>query len=167
MDPLGRFHLATAVVAMVSGAIVALLPKGRTTHRRVGWIYVSAMLALNASALLIYDLFGRFGPFHFAAIVSLVTIAGGLTPALRRKPKRRWIRMHAFAMSWSYVGLLAAAASEISTRYLNISFWGLVLTATLVVVAVSGFVVQTRVPAALVRFEPRAAGHDPRVASGN
>ena len=140
---------------MAAGLVVALLPKGRATHRRIGWVYVGAMLALNATALLIYDLFGRFGPFHFAALVSLMSIAGGLLPAVRRKPRRRWVRIHAFAMSWSYVGLLAAAASEISTRYLRLPFWWLVLAATLMVVAIGGFIVQTRVPHAVARFERR------------
>jgi len=81
MPPLGLVHLACAVVALGAGAGVLLLRKGTRRHRRLGWVYVAAMLGLNLTALLIYRLFGRFGPFHLAALLSLVTVLAGLLPA--------------------------------------------------------------------------------------
>ena len=52
------------------------------------------MLLLNATALLIYNLFGHFGPFHIAALVSLCTVVAGLWSALRHRPG--WVTRHAY-----------------------------------------------------------------------
>ena len=40
-------------------------------------MYVLSMLLLNITALMIYDLYGRFGPFHVASVISLATIGAG------------------------------------------------------------------------------------------
>jgi hypothetical protein len=48
------------------------------------------MLFLNLTALSIYHLFGRFGPFHVASVISLATICAGFVPAVlivRQVPK--------------------------------------------------------------------------------
>ncbi len=157
MDVLGTLHFATALTAMSAGAIVIALPKGRRAHRAAGWVYAIAMLLLNGTALLIYDLFGRFGPFHFAAILSLLTVVMGLLAARRRRP-RPWVAHHAAWMSWSVVGLYAAAASEISTRYLDVDFWGAVLAATLVVIAIGALLIRRHLPGAMQPFLPRTSG---------
>jgi uncharacterized membrane protein len=125
MYPLGLFHLTTAIVALAAGAAVLLTTKGTRRHRRMGWLFVSAMVALNGSALLIYRLFGGFGPFHAFALISLATVIAGTVAAIRarkarmaRDPQRRskLVGMHYQFMTWSYVGLCAAAVSEIATR---------------------------------------------------
>lgn len=112
----GHFHHATAWLAMACGAMVLLGRKGTRSHRRWGHAYVSAMLALNLSALGIYRLFDGFGIFHVFALVSLATLAAALIPALLRMPKGGWVELHAYFMSWSYIGLLCAAASELLSR---------------------------------------------------
>jgi uncharacterized membrane protein len=66
MSTLGWFHTAAAVAALVAGAVVLLRGKGTRSHRRLGWTYVVAMIALNVTALAIYRLTGSFGPFHIA-----------------------------------------------------------------------------------------------------
>ena len=73
MDLLGITHLAAAIVAMIVGAVVLLSRKGTYWHRCCGWLYVGAMAAVIVTALLIYDLFGGFGPFHVAALISAAT----------------------------------------------------------------------------------------------
>ncbi|OON70180.1 DUF2306 domain-containing protein [Hymenobacter sp. CRA2] len=60
---IGYLHLAAALLAMALGAVVLLNRKGGRFHRRAGYGYVACMLTLNASALLIYRLFGGFGCF--------------------------------------------------------------------------------------------------------
>ncbi len=124
---LGRIHLATAIAALVIGAYVFLgTRKGTRLHRRAGWAYVIAMLAVNVTALLIYRLFGGFGPFHAAAILSLLTTLAGVIAA-RALRGRRLTRArttggldvaghHYMWMSYSYLGLVAAAVAETATR---------------------------------------------------
>ncbi len=152
MDLLGVVHLASAVTALASGLAVLLARKGTSGHRRMGWVYASAMATVNVTALMIYDLFGGFGPFHIAAIVSGLTTIAGVIPAVRRKPRRMWIAHHAYWMTWSYVGLAAAAASEIATRYLRIGFGWSVALATFAIVGIGWYVIKTRVPKILLTF---------------
>lgn len=144
MDWLGQFHFMTALLAIVVGAAVVWRRKGTPSHRWMGRLYVSAMLSLNLSALLIYDLFGYFGPFHAAALASLLTVIVGVESAWTRRPN--WRIRHAYWMSWSYVGLLAAAVSETATRYLDYAFGWTVLIATVLVLAAGGLLINRRLP---------------------
>jgi uncharacterized membrane protein len=127
MSILGVTHMTAASLALISGAVALGLPgKGNARHRLLGWIYVSMMLLLNGTALLIYHLFGQFGPFHVAAVVSLFGVVGGTLMAItarRRRERRdrqgraRAVERHFYWMSYSYVGLLAAAVAEAVTRF--------------------------------------------------
>lgn len=154
MASLGTVHLFLGFAALAFGALVALTRKGTRRHRWIGWAYVWSMLSLNGTALLIYRLFGTFGPFHFAALVSLTTVVAGMVPAYRRPS--RWIEWHAMWMSWSYVGLCAAAVAEIWTRFVAPNaFWGAVVAATLAVVVIGKFVIDRRMPRILAAFPRR------------
>jgi uncharacterized membrane protein len=123
---LGWFHLATAIVSIITGAYVLLATrKGTRLHRQAGWVYVVAMLALNGTAMMIYHLFGRFGPFHVFALISLASVTSAIIAALmaRRsrlakdmKRRETWLTTHYHSTSWSYVGLIAALVSEAATR---------------------------------------------------
>jgi uncharacterized membrane protein len=125
MSAIGIVHLSAAVAALVFGAAVLLSTKGTRRHRQLGWTYVASMLGLNLTALMIYRLFGRFGPFHVFALISLVSVSAGTLAAVRarrarvaRDLKRRsqLVEQHYQFMTWSYLGLCAAAVSEIATR---------------------------------------------------
>ncbi len=61
---LGLVHLLTALAAIFFGTAVIFSPKGTRRHRWMGRSYLAMMLAMNGTALLIYELYGRFGPFH-------------------------------------------------------------------------------------------------------
>jgi uncharacterized membrane protein len=154
MDALGGFHTACALVALGSGAAVLLRRKGNRAHRRLGWVYVASMLLLNGTALMIYRLFGGFGPFHVAAVFSLVTVVAAIIPPIRRKPAN-WVEHHYAWMTWSYVGLWAAAVSEIGTRVPGFRFWWAVLAGTLLVIGVGGWMIRSRADAVLAPFRPR------------
>ena len=104
------------LVALLLGLGVLLQRKGTALHRRIGYAYVAAMLFLNGSALAIYDVYGGFGPFHLAAVISVSTIAAALVPVLTRWPRNAWLRLHAELMAWSYVGLVSAFFAEIAVR---------------------------------------------------
>jgi uncharacterized membrane protein len=116
MSTLGWIHTVFGLVALLVGTAVALTRKGTHRHRTLGYVYLTSMLALNATALLIYDLFGRFGPFHWMAVASLITLLAGMVPVLARRPKDGWLDLHAGFISGSYVGLVAAFAAEITSR---------------------------------------------------
>ena len=147
MDWLGQGHLWTALLAIGAGAVVVARRKGTRFHRWCGRVYVAAMLVLNVTALCIYDLFGGFGPFHVAALFSLLTVFMGLRAAWLRHPQ--WRIAHAYWMSWSYVGLLAAAVSETATRYLDFNFGWTVGIATALVGLAGAVVINRRLPALL------------------
>jgi len=114
LTSLGAAHVAAAVAALVLGVVVLVEHKGTVTHRLIGCGYVAAMILLNVTALGIYQLTGRFGPFHALALVSLATVVAGVTVVWRRRAN--WLRRHYYFMAWSYVGLLAAACAEAMTR---------------------------------------------------
>ncbi len=116
MTVVGAAHTAFAAVALMAGALVVARPKGTRVHRVLGWIYVASMTGLFATAFLIYRLFGGFGPFHWLAVVGATTLAGGLTAVVLRRPRRTWVERHYYLMSYSYLGLLAAAGAEAAVR---------------------------------------------------
>jgi len=155
MTWLGWFHVGSAAAGLVTGLLVAMARKGTRHHRRMGWAYIVSMLAVNLSALLIYRLLGHFGPFHAAALFSLASIGFGAVPAIRRAPRGRWLSIHAYWMSGSYVGLWAAAVAETTTRTEIFPFWWAVLAATAAVSAIGIVTILTRVPVAFARLKDR------------
>ncbi|HEX8320985.1 DUF2306 domain-containing protein [Longimicrobium sp.] len=171
MISLGWVHTIAASTALVAGAAVLLTRKGTRRHRQLGWVYVVSMLLLNGTALLIYRLFGRFGPFHVGAIFSFITVVAGTVAALgarraraRRDPvaRARALERHYQWMTWSYVGLAAAAVSEIATRMpalrprpgQGMAFGITVAVATLLVVGVGAQLIRRRRSALLAPYRP-------------
>lgn len=150
MSHLGWMHASFAVVALLAGAAVLLRPKGTAAHRRLGWVYVGSMLGLNITALLIYRLFGGFGPFHVAALLSLATVLGGMLPARRRRPG--WVVRHFWWMTYSYVGLLAAAAAEVFTRIPGTRFWWAVVLTSAAIIGLGAVLINRRAGKVLAPF---------------
>ena len=149
MAPIAIVHVATGLVALASGVIVFFNNKGTQFHRWVGYTYVFAMVALNVTALMIYRLFGRFGPFHVLALVSLATIIVGFIPAYRKQPAATWMKKHFRWMSSSYIGLVAATASEIIVRVpppgfiaSRTIFFGLIFGASAAVGVIGGYLIR-------------------------
>lgn len=129
-DTIGGVHLITALLSFVLGTMVLVTKKGTGFHKKTGYAYVIAMLLVNITAFMIYRLFGGFGLFHIAAIVSLASIILGMIPILRKKKKKDW-RVHHFSwMYWSVIGLYAAFASEVLTRVPETPFFAMVGVAT-------------------------------------
>lgn len=144
-DPVGWMHFGLAGAALALGFGVVARRKGDRLHRTVGHLYVSAMLGVNLTALAIYDLFGSFGPFHWAAVVSLATIVAGMVPVVARRPRDGWYEMHAKFMAWSYVGLVAAAVAEAATRTPWIPLGPGVLLGMLVVFPIGAWLIEKNV----------------------
>jgi uncharacterized membrane protein len=168
LDPLGLVHALLGVAALILGVVQLLRRKGTPLHRRVGQAYVLSMLLLNATALMIYDLYGRFGPFHVAALVSVATVAAGFVPVYLRRPREAWIHLHAYFMCWSYVGLFGAFVSEVAVRVPGVGFGAAVFVATAIVVAGGAVLIHTRVPSILAAFPASGRrGSAPNGAAGN
>lgn len=140
MSTIGLVHTVFSVIALIAGTAVVTMRKGTRWHRTLGHVYLTSMLALNISALFIYRLFGRFGPFHSLAISSLILLAVGMIPVFTRRPKKSWLKWHAAAISGSYVGLVAAFFAEITSRLPGTEqSFGLVVTVTSIIINVVGF----------------------------
>lgn len=154
-SPIGFLHLGLALVALLMGLAVVFTRKGTRSHRRWGWAYVVSMVGLNATALMLYGLLGHFGPFHVAAIFSLITVIIGMVPA-RRRANRWWLRQHAYWMSGSYTGLWAAAVAETTTRSGRIPFWWMVAASSLAVTIVGVRLTLLFVPRAIEGMKRRS-----------
>lgn len=126
---IGWIHLSASIVALISGTAVLVSRKGTRRHRLIGYIYVISMVLLLLTAFALYRLFGGFGVFHVAAVISSITIIGGVWPAVRRRSPK-WILHHFAWMYWSVLGLYAAFASELLTRLPETPFFGMVGLAT-------------------------------------
>lgn len=126
----GLFHVIMALVAMITGTVVIIKSKGTRLHVAIGYTYFFSMLTMNLSSFMLYGLLGHFGPFHVAAIISLLTLLGGMIPIFFRKKIRAWQRVHGTFMYYSVVGLYAAFFSEILTRIPGQSFSGMVILAS-------------------------------------
>ena len=126
---IGYIHFFFSVIAMITGLVVIFRTKGNLSHKRTGYVYVASMLALNITSFFIVN-FSGFSIFHFFAIVSLVTIIGGMYPAIKRV--KNWMNYHYYFMSWSVVGLYCAFWSEVGTRFVKNmqDFWWAVAIAT-------------------------------------
>jgi uncharacterized membrane protein len=146
---IGVLHTALGLAALGVGLTIVLTRKATSVHRALGRTYFWTMVSLNATALAIYHLSGRFGPFHVAAAISLVTTVAGYVPAYLRRPAAAWIDLHAHLMSWSYVGLVAAFASEIVARTPPIRVGVGVIAASIVTTILGAMMIAVFVPRTL------------------
>lgn len=106
-------HTILGVVALVSGAWNLVAVKGTGRHRIVGWVYAASMAGLIGTSFAIFELFGRFGPFHVMSLVSGGTLALALYFPLRRAHHANWLEHHYMWITWSYVGLVMATGSHL------------------------------------------------------
>lgn len=106
-------HVAAALSALLVGAAVFAVPKGTTRHRILGAGYATLLLAVNVAALSLYPE-DSFSVFHVLALISLATLAVGLVPFLLGHRSPRVIVIHAYCMTWSYAGLLAAGFGQLA-----------------------------------------------------
>ena len=138
LTPMGWFHLALAAIGLVAGAVQLLRRKGDRIHRALGYAYVYGMIIASATALTMYRFTGSFNAFHAGAIVNLVCIIAGMIPVLRTPRAPDWKVQHYRWMSSSYIGLAAAASTELAVRVLPLGSRGAVwIVAGVAVLAVS------------------------------
>jgi len=113
---IGLIHFIVSMLSVVFGTAILLMKKGTKRHKQIGYAYVFSMLGVIITSFLMYRLFGKFGIFHVAALVSAVTLSLGMIPAILRKPVKTWFSLHLSFMYWSVIGLYSAFAAEILVR---------------------------------------------------
>jgi uncharacterized membrane protein len=116
----GGIHTAFATIALISGAVVLLRRKGTRFHRQAGYLYFASMWGLVLAGIPMAH--NGISAFHWLSAVSAASISLGLLAVLGAKaapdPAKRAGRLYAHYkfMAWSYAGLVAAGASQISAR---------------------------------------------------
>jgi uncharacterized membrane protein len=111
----GLIHLISSVLAMVTGSWVLCTEKGTKRHKQTGYLYAFSMLTLNITAFMIYRLYGKFGVFHWLAVISSITLITGLYPVIRKKANN-YLSTHFSCMYWSVIGLYCAFSAEVFSR---------------------------------------------------
>ena len=96
--PLGWFHTAMGIIALLSGAITLARFKEISPATRSGQVYLVATLITAATALAIFQR-GEFGPGHALAVLTLLALAVG-TVAGSLQPFGKFSR-HVQALSYS------------------------------------------------------------------
>jgi uncharacterized membrane protein len=143
----GAIHSVLAASGIVVGLIQLLRPKRGPAHRARGYAFVYAMLIADGAALLVFQFTGRFNILHIGAIANLACIVFAIVPVLRSPRPANWKNQHYYGMSWSYVGLLAAAATELVVRTAHLATreqaWAVTATTSVLVTAI-GYVLINR-----------------------
>ena len=147
-------HVGAAVVALVAGLVVLRARKGSRGHRVVGTIYGLALVLVNAAALSLHRE-NAFGVFHALAVVSLCTLVVGLVPLLLGRRSAQVIVTHAYCMTWSYAGLVAAGCGQLVAALADDVLPGAVPVMIGAVLVISGLVIVRRVPPTLDRVLAR------------
>lgn len=96
--PLGWFHTAMGIIALLSGGFTLARFKEISLQTRSGQIYLATTLITAATALGIFQR-GEFGPGHALAVMTLLALAVG-TVAATMKPFGKLSR-HVQAISYS------------------------------------------------------------------
>ncbi|MES2724592.1 MAG: DUF2306 domain-containing protein [Pseudomonadota bacterium] len=100
-----QLHLAAAVVALVIGAMLMLMRKGVTFHRRAGWLWVTAMSIVAGSSIFITGVNGdRWSFIHMITGWTLIALPLAVIAARRHNVKQHRRSM----MGMFYGGLIIA-----------------------------------------------------------
>ncbi len=112
----GLIHFIASLFALLFGTLVLMLPKGTAKHKTIGRLYGWSMLVVLITAFMTYRLFGKWGIFHWTAVISSFTLFAGLVPILTKRPTNNYVSLHLSFMYWSVMGLYGAFVSETLVR---------------------------------------------------
>ncbi len=108
---LAYLHLATVVPAFVLGGLQLLKPKGTSSHRILGKIYMLLMLATAVITLIMPAQVGPRILHHFGVIHIFSLLALFCVPSAYLAARRGYIRAHRGAMISLYVGGILIAGT--------------------------------------------------------
>jgi len=123
---LGWIHTLACTLAILSGALVLLREKGTARHRRMGRIYLYAMLVALISSFGVYHFDVRsfvpfrgekdvFGIFHWESVFTLFFLLLALFAASRQK-RALWAYVHPVSMLITYYMLIGGLVNEVFVR---------------------------------------------------
>lgn len=115
-SPIGFIHFISSMIALLLGTIILFDSKGTKRHRLIGRLYGITMLIVLITAFSTYNLFGKWGIFHWTAVISSVTMICGLVPIFTKKPSNNYLPLHYSFMYWSIMGIYGAFVSETLVR---------------------------------------------------
>lgn len=123
LSPLLQIHIGAALVALITGAIVFMLPKGDRRHRRWAYVYVSAMLVTTGVVIFVPATVLEFGNtgwgfFHLFIAIGGISSLVGIFALVKWNRTRdpAWLRNHQMRFAFSYAGLLMAGFSQFTTN---------------------------------------------------
>jgi len=124
-QPLVFVHLASAVTALLIGAIVLARRKGTAAHRALGWTWVAAMGTATVSSAFLHDPhalpgLGGFSPIHlFTAYVAVAL------PRAAWHARRGSLVAHRMTMRGIYIGgcIVAGLFTLLPWRFLGSLLW--------------------------------------------
>lgn len=111
----GIIHFVASLTALITGTMVLANTKGTRRHKQIGYGYVLSMTVVLGTSFMLYKLHGSFGVLHWFAVISSLTLLGGMIPMFLKRPKN-YLGLHFAFMYWSVIGLYCAFAAEILTR---------------------------------------------------
>ena len=109
--PLGWVHLVASLIALATGFLVLLRPKGTPVHKRRGRVYALTLVATSITALGIYRRGVFFFP-HWLAITALIVTAVGVLAAHFKVPRRAWLHVHLTCLLTSLYLLVGGGVNE-------------------------------------------------------
>lgn len=115
LTPLGVFHTAFALVALVCGFLALIRYKEISPQNRIGQAYVLMTAVTAATSLGIYQ-HGGFGPQHILAILTLAALGGGTLGALTTWFGRASREIQAISYSSTILLHLIPGVTEALTR---------------------------------------------------
>ena len=109
LSPAIKIHLFTALLALVLGAVLMTVRKGRTFHRVAGWVWVSLVLTTAGATLFITSLnHGRWSLLHLFTGWVLLALPLAVIWAKRREVSRHRKTMMGLFYGGFAVNLLIA-----------------------------------------------------------
>jgi len=123
--PLIFLHLACAVLAVALGAVMLARRKGTTSHRALGWTWVTLMGSATVSSAFIRDTgmpnIAGFTPIHGLTLLVAVTLPRAVWFA-----RTHQIARHRKAMRGLYIGgcVIAGLFTLLPMRFLGRVLWG-------------------------------------------
>jgi hypothetical protein len=162
LTSVGAIHTVLAGSCILLGLTQLLSPKGGVGHRARGYAFVYGMLTADAAALLVYRFTGHFNILHVGAIANFACLLLAMVPLLRSPRPANWKAKHYYFIAWSYVGLLAAATTELIVRVIQpstrVEAWEITGTMTVLVTVLGSVLINRYRPSGDLQGRSQRAG---------